>query len=389
MATPQPDSFLLRLTHDVRLDIYSHIILPPFDGCRDYAGLFRACRQLKEEVDREATRQLQIYLHKISKDEQANSSDDSSAEVNGGEMGHHHSLEFINTSTVLGNPIVGVKVPFLLPPIAHDWHYQKYPLRFGCGVAYSSQPLSKYQIASIERDRQEGVYGKYIKQLLMPIRQLHKLHLTSIDIELIVDKNIATRIAEDTALDKRLDKYRPQSLLEATVIGRLLQIYMRRLSDQGFFDMAGSTKDCAFNTRIINVAWNFGSQKTTILQANYKSPTALWEGISSQVSSSEDHRKGVVQVMFNVEDYLQREISDDKRRLRIMETRERMGVCERDQEWINKLRSGLAKNREKLQKLGFAEGKDPELSAEEIKMTERMAAMMAEREARKKETTLS
>lgn len=67
MADVNACLFLSRLTHDARLEIYSHLILPPFDGSQTSTGLYLACRQLNRELSDEGVRRLRILLDEISK----------------------------------------------------------------------------------------------------------------------------------------------------------------------------------------------------------------------------------------------------------------------------------------------------------------------------------
>ena len=65
----QPDSPLLGVAYEIRLAIYSFLTLPPLEECTEIGGLFLSCRQLKLEIEQEATpgRHLRLRLEKMEK----------------------------------------------------------------------------------------------------------------------------------------------------------------------------------------------------------------------------------------------------------------------------------------------------------------------------------
>jgi hypothetical protein len=67
MYESQPESQLLRQAYEIRLAIYSHIDLPPFDGHEEYFCLFLVCRQLKHETEHEAKLRLNAFLEKMER----------------------------------------------------------------------------------------------------------------------------------------------------------------------------------------------------------------------------------------------------------------------------------------------------------------------------------
>ncbi|KAF9698229.1 hypothetical protein EKO04_003395 [Ascochyta lentis] len=214
-------------------------------------------------------------------------------------------LEFVSP-TVLRHPVVGVKIRFLLPPVEHDWHCERYPVRGGCGVMQrNSRPESPYQRAARLRGNQHNIYSKQTTKLLRPIMSLHKLHLASIDVELVLDENTAARVVGETRLEQELDAHRQQTLLGTTVLGRLLDVYTRGLGFQGYCSMASWSDDWAFNINNINVAWSFSSEKLAASHQDWVgSQIRWWGGVSSRASCSPDRREGAAQVLLDVGSHL-------------------------------------------------------------------------------------
>lgn len=68
MAGLQHESLLLNLVYELRLAIYAHIILPPFNEHHEFAGLFLSCRQIKKEMEREGQIRLRLHFAKLERD---------------------------------------------------------------------------------------------------------------------------------------------------------------------------------------------------------------------------------------------------------------------------------------------------------------------------------
>ncbi|KAJ4318291.1 hypothetical protein N0V94_004498 [Neodidymelliopsis sp. IMI 364377] len=363
MTALSTESFLLRLTDDARLAIYSHFILPPFHGCREYDGLLLSCRQLREEVICEAKRQLRIYLHEIEKDASLKSLKDLSAMTEEAETNQDPPrLQFLEPSTVLGKPVINVKVPFRLPPIEHDWHYQAYPVRGFCrAIVHTGRPESIWQRKARECDEQQEIYSKLTTQVLSPIGKLHKLHLASIDVELIVDEITATKIKEDSSLEQELKTREQSQQLGKNVLGRLLDSYINKLALKGYFNMNGWSEDWAFNVQAINTRWDFGTHKPVSQEDYFHAPwVRLYNGISEQVSCTPDRREGTSQVVFNARSIAQETLRDSKVHLEQSKKAQQMQnsnqfTRDRYEFWTAR----IANTREKLRRLGVPEKEEP------------------------------
>lgn len=208
MTVSYHNSFFDRLPYDTRLELYSCITLPPFDVWSDYAGLWLSCRRLYKEVDREGMRQLRLYLQSISvcgsitsdRDRTPESLSDDGAE-------QHLNLDFEASSSIFGFSPIGVKVPFLLPPVEHDWQLQERPPRM-CGnslraIMRKGPHNRAYQkmMARGEYSRQKELYKQRVNSLFEPIGKLHRLH-ANIKIHLVADRSTATRITEEATLER-------------------------------------------------------------------------------------------------------------------------------------------------------------------------------------------
>ncbi|KAF2116741.1 hypothetical protein BDV96DRAFT_34172 [Lophiotrema nucula] len=63
--SPHGKSTLLAIPYDIRIVLYSHIDLPPFDGHHDFRGLLLSCQQISSEVQKEAALRTKNFLDSV------------------------------------------------------------------------------------------------------------------------------------------------------------------------------------------------------------------------------------------------------------------------------------------------------------------------------------
>lgn len=365
MDNAQPSLFLTRLTLDARFAIYSYIVLPPFAGCQDYAGLWLSCRRLYDEIGSVGARQLQIQLQKLSNDILADES-----EHIGGQADTTKSLEFVAPATVLGASAIRVNCPFELPPPEDDWYYQEFiPKRLSKRPRTyfeSPRPLTEDVIANRKRHEQARIYVQSIGRLYTGVRTLHVFRM-DIEIHLLSDESTARRIAEDTTLC--LERFEP-GLLASTILGRLIAMHAKSIADHCRWYLWKWMEDCTFNTQTFNIKWNFATQCSEVQrQAEWKPvQQRSLDKICSRASYTEDRRAGTVQFHVDVVGSIQNQIMKAKRHIKQEMAKKR----ENEQtmsgmmlEGINRRTAGhrrrLALYRQRLQTRGLAESETPEL----------------------------
>ncbi|KZM28028.1 uncharacterized protein EKO05_0002057 [Ascochyta rabiei] len=359
MTVSHLNSFLGRLPYDVRLELYSYITLPPFEGWSDYSGLWLSCRQLYEEVDREGTRQLRIYLQSISGYDSIKSDHDGTPEGCSDGAEQHLSLEFEAPSSIFGFPPIGVKIPFLLPPVEHDWQLQGPPPRI-CGNGVRAimrlgpqNPKYHKMMTRWEQGRQEALYKRRVSKLLEPIGWLHRLHV-NIKVCLLADESTATRITKEATFDKQL-VFRPE--LASTALGQMLDIYVHQLSDQSSERMRCWSEDWAFYTHTIDMAWDFTSHDPEVREQHQWRPHYGGDECrENKLSYTGDRREGTVHMTFDVGTYVQMRVSEVQGQIEAMIAE---GRAERDKAMLDRFKETLAQNKKKLRKLGIS-GREPE-----------------------------
>lgn len=359
MADQGSSLFLTRLTHDARLEIYSHLILPPFDGCQTSTGLFLACRQLQRELDQEGVRQLRIFLDGVGKAEPrrqySRSSAKEEAEVQE-EVGRFGYLSFARPTTVSKTVPIRVKVPFILPKISYHWHHQRH-LSSRRAMGCTPPQLNELQR---EHERQQEVYKAQVTYLLEPLRELHLLHAPSLEIDLVADEATRERIAKDSELFE-VDRYfhffggpsvRPAALND-TILGLLLTYYVQTLGDNAGYTMMDTSSDWAFNTTTVKVAWDFGPDSTDVSAKDLHRYSCgnffIFNSGFGQALCTSDRLRGTVQINYDVVRFVRRQVSKLKERVRSARAREpgymMVNISEEERK--------LARQESKLRKLGI------------------------------------
>jgi hypothetical protein len=128
MYEPQPLSLLLSQAYEIRLAIYSHIDLPPFDGHEEYFSFFLACHQLKHELERETRLWLKAYLAKVERKVVAEYQEQKGVEPVADAVALQ-TIQISQSRSPKGFPELSATVPLYLPQFQHDWHhflYSKY-----------------------------------------------------------------------------------------------------------------------------------------------------------------------------------------------------------------------------------------------------------------------
>lgn len=313
MTFPAHDLSLQGLPYDIRLELFSHMKLPPFDGCQDYAGLWLSCRQFYAEANSEGRRQLKMYADRMSRisdevdpETPVRSSDGKAANLN---------IEIMIPPSVYARPIIAVNVPFLLPPQEHDWQFQKPPPRM-CGtgrrnlLATPGPRRDAYYAARNKRNecsKQEELYKQRVDRLLGSIGDLHNLY-ARIEIHIIAGDDAANFI-KDPVFYQRLEH---ADYLHSVVLGKMLKVYLSFIRNESFERMQRCTQEWAFHVTQIDISWNFGSKDPTARRV--QDPWGLMSCISTATHSharaeyTADRREGSVQMNFDIRAYLQLEL---------------------------------------------------------------------------------
>lgn len=353
------DFSLVGLPCDIRLEIFSHMILPPFDGYGDYAGLWLSCRAFYEEADREGGRQLSMYLRSINK---TDSVQHSSCVTSEDSLDYDETwpvAELVAPASVFGLPVINIRVPFMLPLDKHDWYLQKPPKRM-CGTGQQTLlrtpgPRRDRYLAECQKreecDSQERIYTAHVEKVLDPLNYLHSLH-AKIEIHLIADEGLMRTIGKTKMYTWSL-KHGME--LDSTVIGKILDVYVRQLGKQGFNRMQRWSDDWAFHAETIDLKWNFAlAKKEEIEYCEHEwCVRNFWESRAypkAQARYSTDRREGSVQIHFDVRGYVEKETRDAKTRLATLLAGD---MLDWDEAEHCMLKEEVAQNRLKLQKLGI------------------------------------
>ncbi|KAF2689460.1 hypothetical protein K458DRAFT_462484 [Lentithecium fluviatile CBS 122367] len=115
MIEPQPESTLLQLPYEIHIAICSH--MPPFHDCDEYFGLFLCCKQVYNEVEREAVFSLNAYLQQFEKVATPNTE---------GPTPLPGMISITAPTRAFGETDIEVKLPFVLPSLEHIWHHVVY-----------------------------------------------------------------------------------------------------------------------------------------------------------------------------------------------------------------------------------------------------------------------
>ena len=398
MEASQRSLFLDRLTHDVRLAIYTYFVLPPFSGCRDYRGLSLSCRQLCNEMNQEGTRQLRIFLQDISRTCVAKFTGDGSIQRNAQSSvyeDHCLHLQVEEPTSVLRLVVLFVRLPFILPPIEHDWYLQP-PLRTlrtdregnSCHISHRPQtemppseisgsqdairrhqgrirprqyatqhpPPQVWRLPITVRRHptshivQQSRYAMHIKQLLTPIEVLHELH-ADIQIQLTADKETVARISQELMLYSNLNLETGYKL-DSTALGWLLEMYMNHLKQRCLHKIGARRRDWAFHTRAMNIVWDLTSPcpiwpMSQLPKSNWRprtKPNTNFDCHECQLLCTDDCREGMVQLKFDVEKAVRSKLDFAEKRLREMEPERQEGF----EAYIERLEHDVFYSKEKL-----------------------------------------
>jgi hypothetical protein len=249
------------------------------------------------------------------------------------------------------------------------------------------------------RSLERNLYKKHVSHLLGPVRQLHKLHV-NLEIHLVASESTANRINADTRLEQDvryfylvssaadatgggpLHRDSTTRTLASTVLGRLLDMYVSQLREQSCAEMRCWSEDWAFNTKTIDLIWDFASLCSDVDRQDLWRPIDGFkscEGILGRISSTEDRRKGRTRISFDIKSYTQNILIHIKKNVRMVTLMARMRTESPSDGLRDRNLARLAQTREKLHKLGVAEGEDPELDENEIKLVARVAETEARR----------
>jgi hypothetical protein len=190
MYESQPESQLLRQAYEIRLAVYSHIDLPPFDGHAAYAGLFLACRQLKHETEHEAKLQFNAFLEKMERrigvEHETLRQDWQHTDAGGG-----GKIEITRPESAFSYPEVTVHIPFLIPCPEDEWHHFYCPQR---RCRYSPAVPVRY-----DHKDQEWHYKVTVDALLIPLEDLfERTHFSRVNIHLTLPEESSKHTSSDT-----------------------------------------------------------------------------------------------------------------------------------------------------------------------------------------------
>lgn len=405
MSSNQRGPFLDRLTYDVRLAIYTYVVLPPFSGCRDYLGLPLSCRQTYNEIDQEGTRQLRMFLNDTRRTGIVKlNSDDSVQDVKQSsiQMDCCLDLQVKEPTSVLRPVVVFLEVPFILPPVEHDWYLQP-PLRtlrtnsdgnshhiihrprtqMPQGDIDSSQDATQsYQGRICSRRNatqqppphiwhlpttvrhhpashitQQQKYAMRIKELLRPIEALHRLH-AEIRIQLTADEETVARISQEIVRYSN-PGLETGSTLDSTALGWLLEMYMDHLKQRCLRNIGARRRNWAFHTRAIEITWDLTSPcpiwpMSKLPQSHWAPHTASNTRFGSQdchecrLLCTDDCREGTIRFRFDVKKAIQTQLDHVEKTLREMKPEQRRPVGA----YIERLEYDIFYDREKLSVLG-------------------------------------
>lgn len=401
MHVSQGNAFLDTLTHDVRLAIYARIVLPPFEGCREYLGLPFSCRQIYNEIDHEGTRRLRMFLQDVCRTSIAKHEDDrplQEAAWVSDSMGGYLQLQFKEPTSVLRPVVVFIKVPFTLPPTGHDWYLQpqirtlrtdrdgasnyilhrprievsrtkaisshEIAARYQSHYTGQPRPLVWHQPITIQhhpasRIAQQRRYATHIEDLLKPIEVLHRLH-ADIQVQLTVDEETVARISQELVLHSTPD---PESsyALDSTALGWVLELHMNYFKERSARMISARRRNWAFNTRTMDIVWSMTSSAPIWplpqLPQSHWSPREVpntrfghQNCHEYQLICTDDCREGMVRLQFHIKKAVQFQLDHASNTLQEMEPERRQTV----EAYIERLEYDIFYCKEKLSVLGVA-----------------------------------
>ncbi|KAF2257284.1 hypothetical protein BU26DRAFT_40416 [Trematosphaeria pertusa] len=342
---------LLRQPSEIRLSIYDHLTLPPFDGYEEYAGFFACCRQIKDEVEREAAVRLTAYLAEIEQEAIAKYED----RWKGEPLTEPITLTAINT---FENLEVILTVPFLLPSPGIDWHRTYY--FYGC-VIYPGSVSAKQSA----HEQQQDIHHNRVQDMLDLLEPLYSLHLSGITVRIEADDASLARIRND---DELLNKKFPnmsvwsqntEEGIYRTPFGRLIHPYATKIDSQTLHMLFKYLDDgVPINTTKIAVQWDFAETPPTSANSRkYEHESSnVNRGRSTTSMFAADRLTGVVLTELEVEQFLWNEKKQGERLSTMINSRG-SGGREQARTRDSFLRK-LEKANKRLQEMGVLEDED-------------------------------
>ncbi|KAF2648456.1 hypothetical protein K491DRAFT_784068 [Lophiostoma macrostomum CBS 122681] len=221
MVTPQLQTTMLRLPAEIRLAIYSHTTFPPLPGSESYAGLYHSCRQIKAEINHEATRIFPTSLQKLA--------DWLLTVISDSPLNYNFSPS--KSSITLSK--IQISLPFSI--CDRPWYLRE--------DKYYTTPASRSNIPSLDLFRRslsvvqrrkylsgETAYRNNVEERLPSLIWILRLKLDTVMIKLEVDQEAAERIMLEPFLSEPVpDRGSATNRLNDSPLGRLITRYIRQI----------------------------------------------------------------------------------------------------------------------------------------------------------------
>ncbi|KAF1963017.1 hypothetical protein CC80DRAFT_487442 [Byssothecium circinans] len=279
-APERLNSPLLVAPYEVRLAVYSHMNLPPFDGYTQIFGFF-SCKQIREEIKIEARLRLSSYLHNIE-EKAIVELNDYAKEFN--DQFSSSPIRVRTLETRFLRPEVTVTLPFLLPP--KHW-------------------------------TQEYEHRLLTKRLIVIATPILQLHLRSITFRFSVGDSIKRHIQESNALvDRnpgRVMWYDTIPALCWAPIGHVIHYHVQEIANCCSVALHNFLKDGEPpHTTQLLLHWNMSSQRRHHRQNAHPTYSQLSihtfrRGILAEKHFTENELRGYSTIAIDAEDFLRHE----------------------------------------------------------------------------------
>ncbi|KAI8941488.1 hypothetical protein NX059_002705 [Plenodomus lindquistii] len=250
---PQPSSLLLSQPFEIRLAIYSHIALAPFECHKESKGLKLVCRQLRHEVQRESLFKFDSFLRKLEQrvgllyGEPSNVDDHDNVASSSVKIDH-----YIGSA---GHPEIIIKLPFSWPKPEENWRHYEF------GNMNDDSILHPHREG--ERDRwQSRAYIGRVEEILAPIDILFGLDCACIRIHLIHHGSIA-EIPCEKGPYSRAEMQNVPPYLGMSPVGALMEVWISKISKDMRMRMANwRTKGESFQCTTTLIEWDFSEHQS-------------------------------------------------------------------------------------------------------------------------------
>ena len=200
--------------------MYSHTTLPPLLGSESYSGLFHSCRQIRAEINHEATKNFRTSMQELAAWSLAICPSNSPA------------YNFSPSRTSITQSKIQVTLPFFIPDKA--WYLREEKDYTTSAPGINPPSLGFLRFIRSKRVVQRGcewtgetAYRKWVAECLHSLSPILHVHIDTITVKLEVNQEVAKRIMLETFSKAIRDQGSGANRLNDTPLGSLITRYIR------------------------------------------------------------------------------------------------------------------------------------------------------------------